>query len=95
MNDVVRARVTVRGRVQGVFYRQSTQEKARSLKLVGWVRNEDDGSVQFEAVGRRETVEELIAWSRKGPPSARVDAVDVEWDDSVGAVERKSFDVLR
>lgn len=79
MNDVARARLIVRGRVQGVFYRQSTKEEARRLGIMGWVRNQNDGSVAVEAVGPRTAVEELIKWCHKGPPSARVDAVDVEW----------------
>lgn len=72
-------RLRVRGRVQGVFYRQSTREKARVLGLNGWVRNEDDGTVTLEAFGDRAHLESLIAWCHQGPPSAKVSAVEVEW----------------
>ena len=72
----VRARVT--GRVQGVFYRASTCDRAAELGVVGWVRNRADGSVELEAEGPREQVEQLIAWCRTGPPGARVAGVDVE-----------------
>jgi len=72
----VRARV--RGLVQGVFYRASTCDRASDLGVVGWVRNRADGSVELEAEGARDRVEELIAWCRRGPPGARVTGVDVE-----------------
>jgi len=71
----IRARVT--GLVQGVFYRASTRDTARGLGLTGWVRNCDDGAVELEAEGPAEQVEQLLAWCRRGPPAARVVAVDV------------------
>ncbi len=78
-------RLRIVGRVQGVFYRQSTREKARALRLTGWVSNENDGCVRVEASGKRRELEDLIAWCWSGPPSARVSHVEVEWqklDDS-------------
>jgi acylphosphatase len=69
----------VRGLVQGVFYRASTVDRASELGLVGWVRNCPDGSVELEAEGPGERVEELVAWCRRGPPGARVTGVEVEW----------------
>ena len=77
----VRARVT--GRVQGVFYRASTVQEAARLGLVGWVRNEPDGSVLIEAQGQREGLERLLAWCGKGPPGARVSRVDPDWVDEM------------
>jgi len=68
----------VRGRVQGVFYRASTCDRAAGLGLVGWVRNCADGSVELEAEGPAERVEQLIAWCREGPPAAAVTRVEVE-----------------
>lgn len=82
MTEMARARLTISGRVQGVFYRQSTRDKARSLRLSGWVRNLYDGTVEVEAIGPRERVEDLIAWCRQGPPSASVSDVQVEWMES-------------
>lgn len=76
---LTRAHLRIEGRVQGVFYRHSTKTEARALGLLGWVRNMDDGSVELEVEGPRETVEKLIEWCRKGPPNARVDNVDVTW----------------
>ena len=78
----IRARVT--GRVQGVFYRASAADRASELGLVGWVRNAADGSVELEAEGPPERLEELIAWCRRGPPAARVSDVHSEWIDPIG-----------
>jgi DNA ligase D-like protein (predicted 3'-phosphoesterase) len=72
------ARVTVRGRVQGVFFRDSTRERAQALGLMGWVRNAEDGSVQVHAEGPAPAVEELLAFLRKGPPDAEVAGVEAE-----------------
>jgi acylphosphatase len=71
-----RVRIVVRGMVQGVAYRASTRYQALELGLTGWVENQDDGSVLLEAQGAR--VGELEAWTRRGPPAARVSATDVE-----------------
>lgn len=70
-------RFVVRGRVQGVFFRQSTLERARALGLDGWVRNREDGCVEGLATGAPEALASLRAWLRQGPPAARVE--DVEW----------------
>ena len=80
----VRARLTIRGRVQGVWYRGSMQEEARRLSVGGWVRNERDGSVAAEVEGERAAVDALVAWARQGPPGARVSGVDVAWLPATG-----------
>ena len=71
-------RVSVRGRVQGVWFRASTAERARALGLCGRAENCPDGSVLVHAAGAPEALEALVAWLRVGPPMARVDAVEVE-----------------
>jgi acylphosphatase len=76
--QVIRIKARVRGRVQGVFYRASTEHEARARGLTGWVRNCDDGSVELEAEGPADRVDDLVAWCRRGPPAAQVSAVDVE-----------------
>lgn len=76
-----RARIKVTGRVQGVFYRQSTVEMAQGLGLCGWVRNLPDGSVEALFEGERTAVDRAIAWCWQGPPRAAVDDVMVEWLD--------------
>ncbi len=78
-------RARVRGRVQGVWYRGSTQEEAVRLGVTGWVRNLSDGSVELEAEGGSAGVEGLLRWCRSGPAMARVDSVDVDSIDPVGA----------
>jgi acylphosphatase len=74
-------RLLVHGRVQGVFYRAWSAEQARALGLNGWVRNRRDGSVELLLEGEENAVEEMIARCRAGPPSARVDRIDVEQSD--------------
>jgi acylphosphatase len=81
----VRARILVSGQVQGVFFRQSAVDEARRLGVAGFVRNLADGRVEAEAEGERAAVEALIRWCHRGPPGARVDAVDVEWSAPTGA----------
>lgn len=95
MAPITKVKLRVTGRVQGVFYRQTARDKARSLGLSGRVRNADDGSVELEAHGPRDRVEELMAWCRQGPPAAHVSNVIVEWrDDGDGTFEEKPrFDI--
>ncbi len=69
--------IRVRGRVQGVFFRDSARRKAKKFGIQGIARNERDGSVIIEAEGEEHALQQFIAWCRKGPPFARVDAVDV------------------
>ena len=65
-------RIKVEGRVQGVFFRQSTQEKANQLGIKGTVKNCDDDSVEIIATGTKEQLDKLVAWCREGPPKANV-----------------------
>ena len=65
----------VRGRVQGVGFRWYVVEKARELRLTGWVRNKPDGNVELAAAGNRDALAELEAAISKGPPGARVEEV--------------------
>jgi acylphosphatase len=75
--ETVRVHVEVIGRVQGVWFRDSCRERARSERVGGWVRNRGDGAVEAEFEGPPAPVERMVAWCRTGPPRARVDAVDV------------------
>ena len=74
-----RVRAIVRGRVQGVGFRASTQQEARLLGLSGWVRNLPDGAVELEAEGPRAAVQELLSWCAKGPLGAFVSRVESHW----------------
>ncbi len=69
--------IQVYGKVQGVWYRASTCNKARELGLCGIVRNESDGSVYIEAEGPEAILDQLLDWCRQGPPHARVDRIEV------------------
>ena len=80
--DMVRVRLRVDGRVQGVFFRTSTLEQAGRLGLKGWVRNCPDGSVEVVAEGERKKIEELVSWCHHGPPGAHVHHVGLKWEDS-------------
>ena len=64
--------------MQGVFFRDATVKRARELGVLGWVRNEDDGTVGVHAEGQAAAVEELVAFLEAGPPAAEVEAVEVE-----------------
>lgn len=75
---------TVRGRVQGVFFRASAQREARRLGVAGWVKNLPDGSVEILAEGEDEPLREFLAWMQRGPSSARVDRVDTKWRSFTG-----------
>jgi DNA ligase D-like protein (predicted 3'-phosphoesterase) len=76
--DATAVRAVVRGAVQGVGFRDETQERARALGAMGWVRNGEDGSVQVHAEGPEAVVEELVTFLREGPPAARVADVELE-----------------
>jgi acylphosphatase len=79
-----RAEVRVEGRVQGVFFRTETRDRARSRGLDGWVRNAPDGSVEAVFEGARDAVESLVRWCGEGPRGAHVDDVRVRWEDPRG-----------
>ena len=68
----------MRGRVQGVFFRASTAERANALGLRGRAENRPDGTVLVHAAGTADALEKLVGWLHCGPPMARVDAVEVE-----------------
>lgn len=75
-----RVRLKIYGRVQGVFFRASTLDKAKELGLSGWVRNNPDGSVEVLAEGLKEGIEKLVEWSHAGPRHAYVNRVDIQWE---------------
>jgi acylphosphatase len=70
------ARFLVSGHVQGVFFRASAQARARELDLTGFARNRADGRVEVVASGSAQALVELERWLHRGPPNARVDAVE-------------------
>jgi len=86
-----RIHATVRGVVQGVGFRMFTAREARRLGVHGYVRNLPDGGVEIVAEGDADAVDQLAAWAHRGPPAARVDAVEVRPADPTG--EFTGFDV--
>ncbi len=93
MGEKVRAHVFISGRVQGVAYRIETKWAAERFGVCGWVRNLPDGSVEAVFEGAPEKVDEILAWCRRGPALAKVEAVDVRWESDAGEFVR--FDVRR
>jgi acylphosphatase len=83
-SSTVRRRVTVHGRVQAVGFRASCLRRAAAAGLGGWVRNTEHGEVEAAFEGTPAAVEALVAWCRRGPPWARVDAVVVVDDEPRG-----------
>ena len=75
----------IEGRVQGVGFRYLARDRARSLGVDGWVRNERDGTVAAELEGPRELVESMLDWCRRGPSGASIDDVAVVWHEPSGA----------
>jgi acylphosphatase len=69
----------VKGKVQGVFFRAYIQKEAGKLGIVGWIKNEKDGSVLLEACGEREKLNQLIERINIGSPASKVEDLDITW----------------
>jgi len=82
-----RLHLFVTGRVQGVFFRASTRDTARSLGLTGWVRNLSDGRVEGLFEGDQEALSRLLEWCRVGPPGSAPEKLDPEWENYRGEFE--------
>ena len=83
----VRKRVIVRGRVQGVFFRDTTRQKASSRGVAGWVCNRGDGAVEAVFEGEPEAVESMVRFAREGPRGADVNDVEVIDEEPEGLSE--------
>jgi acylphosphatase len=79
-----RRRVKAHGRVQGVFFRDSTRREAERAGVAGWVRNCADGTVEAVFEGDEDVVERMVQWVREGPGHADVDRVDVDEEEPEG-----------
>ena len=82
--DAVARRVVVRGRVQGVFFRDSARDAASSRGVGGWIRNRDDGTVEAWFEGPDDAVTSMVEWTRSGPSRAEVDTIEVVEVDPKG-----------
>jgi acylphosphatase len=89
-NRAMAKRLKISGRAQGVGFRYEMAKQADRLGVTGWVRNCRDGSVEAVVDGPPDKVEAIIAWARRGPPSARVTGIDVsEAQGSYGTFEQR------
>jgi acylphosphatase len=90
--DYVRAHIFVSGRVQGVFFRDSTKRRAKKLGIKGWVKNLPDGRVEAVFEGKKDRVEQIINWAKRGPIFAKVNNLDLEWQEYKG--EFSDFEIV-
>jgi acylphosphatase len=91
-STLIRARLIISGRVQGVAYRASARDVAQAQRLSGWVRNRHDGGVETVVEGEEGAVHAFIAWCQAGPPGARVAAVQVTTEPYTG--ELRGFRIV-
>ena len=87
----IRMHLIIEGRVQGVWFRESTRREAASLGVSGWVRNRPEGTVEVVAEGMEEKVKKLVSWCHHGPSSALVREVYEKEEEWVG--EFDGFDI--
>ena len=87
-----RLHLTISGRVQGVFYRDTTKKLAQELKLTGWVKNLANGYVEVVAEGEKEQLNKLLEFCKDGPKEAFVNDIKIEWHEF--KKEFKEFEVL-
>ena len=85
-------RLTIKGKVQGVFYRATAKDVADQLGIKGWVKNRPDKNVEIKATASEEILQKFINWCKQGPPKATVDDVIVE---ELGLEEFNGFSIIR
>ena len=89
----VRAEVLIIGRVQGVWFRQSTKIAADRHGVTGWCRNNPDGTVTAVLEGQESAVQAVLSWCKQGPDLARVDDIMIDWSTATG--EFAEFSIRR
>lgn len=92
--NISSVKITVFGIVQGVSFRSSTVQQAKSLDLAGWVKNKNDGTVEIWAQGKRKDLEALISWCYEGPSLAKVKDVVVIWENQLKKINDFTIDYL-
>ena len=93
MNMIEQIKITITGKVQGVFFRGSTLAAAQKLKLKGYVKNLDNGDVLVVAQGESAVLEQLVSWCHQGPPSATVTSVIIVKQNEIEEFSR--FEIKR
>jgi len=91
MENKVRAHIFVSGRVQGVRFRESTYQKAQKLGVFGWVKNIPDSRVEIIFEGNKDNVQKLAKWAKGGPIFAKVNKIEVNWEEYKG--EFRNFEI--
>lgn len=86
-SETVRRRLVVHGKVQGVFFRDSTRQAARDEGVAGWATNREDGAVEVVLEGPQDAVDSVAGYVRRGPSSARVDDVETHDETPEGLSE--------
>ncbi|HLE47420.1 MAG TPA: acylphosphatase [Candidatus Thermoplasmatota archaeon] len=89
----IRRHVWIKGRVQGVNFRNAAKQVADQLHVGGWVKNLEDGRVEAVFEGPRDALERILTWCRHGPPAARVTEIDLQSEPASGEFLR--FTVVR
>lgn len=85
-------KITVEGKVQGVFFRESARHEALRLGISGFIRNENETKVYIEAEGSEEDLKKFVDWCRKGPPMAFVETIETDFSDELK--NYKGFEIL-
>jgi acylphosphatase len=80
----IRAHIIVRGKVQGVYFRQNAQRICNEYGVTGWVLNANDGSVEAILEGSKNSVEDAISWFKVGPSNAHVEKIELSYDKYSG-----------
>jgi acylphosphatase len=88
-----RVHIFVSGKVQGVYYRQNTLQKAQELGIFGWVRNLSDGRVESVIEGSKANIEKMLAWCKEGPLDAKVKEVKIIYEEYKN--EFSTFDIIK
>ncbi|MFH1582550.1 MAG: acylphosphatase [bacterium] len=79
--EKIRAHIYAAGRVQGVYYRETCKNKAKSLGVSGWIMNLSDGRVEGVFEGDKSQVEKMVNWANRGSIWAKIDSFDIIWED--------------
>ncbi len=88
MKEKIRVRIVVSGKVQGVWFRQKTKQKAEKLKVLGWIKNLFDNQVEAVFEGEKDKVREMVKWAQKGPPLAKVKSLILKQEDCTNEFNR-------
>jgi acylphosphatase len=88
MEEKTRVHIFVSGRVQGVLFRAHAQKEARKFYVTGWAHNLIDGGVEMICEGEKENIVKFIEWCKKGSPPAKVENVEIQYQEHKGEFQR-------